>query len=79
MRVVDTISHPKFRIQIFHLNDKYLLEIEAGPMKQTFKFEQGVGGSDRIKEMVDEEFLNKVHDHFNEMYLNFKGTMDRHS
>ncbi len=79
MRIVDRIPHSKFRIHIYSLNEKYLVEIEAGPMKQTFKFDQSVGGVENIKAMIDDEFLDKAHDHFNAMFLNLQATKDRHA
>lgn len=79
MRIVAQIPHPSFRISIYALNDKYMLEIEAGPMKQTFKFDQSIGGVEGIKAVLDETFLDQIHDTFNQMFLNFKGAKDRNA
>lgn len=79
MRVIATIPHPKLTISIFSMNDKYQVKFEAGPMEQTFKFSHSeVNGVDGIKEMIDEAFLEKVLARFNEMYLSFKETKERH-
>jgi hypothetical protein len=78
MRVIDTIPHPKISIQIFSMNDKYQVRFEAGPMEQIFKFSQSeVAGVDAVKRIVDDAFLQKVMDRFNEMYLSFKEAKQR--
>lgn len=78
MRVVATIPHPKLTISIFSMNDKYQVRFEAGPMEQIFKFSHTeVNGVDGVKKLIDEEFMQKVMDRFNEMYLSFKDAKGR--
>jgi hypothetical protein len=73
MRVIATIPHPKISISIFSMNDKYQIQFIAGPMEQTFKIAHtDVDGVEGIKKMLDEEFLRKVMERFNEMFLSFK-------
>ena len=73
MRVVGTIPHPSIGITVFHMNDKYVLKLEAGPMEQTFKFNADeVKGIEDVKKIVNEEFLKKATDRFNEMFLSMK-------
>ncbi|HXC04858.1 MAG TPA: hypothetical protein VNZ86_08910 [Bacteroidia bacterium] len=73
MRIVATIPHPSIRISIFHMNEKYMVKLEAGPMEQTFKFEQGeVTGPEEIERIMDTEFMQKALERFNEMYLSFR-------
>lgn len=80
MRVIANIPHPKLTISIFSMNDKYQVKFEAGPMEQTYKIAHTeVNGVEGIKEMVDEAFLEKVLQRFNEMYLSLKETKERHS
>ncbi len=79
MRIIANIPHPKITISIFSMNDKYQVKFEAGPMEQTFKLTHDeVNGVEGIRKLVDEEFLQKVMDRFNEMYLSFKATKERH-
>jgi hypothetical protein len=79
MRIIANIPHPKFTISIFSMNDKYLVKIEAGPMEQVFKFfHDEVNGIEGIKKIVDEAFLIKVNEHFNQMFLSFKAAKERH-
>jgi len=80
MRIIANIPHPKITISIFSMNDKYLVKFEAGPMEQLFKFfHDEVNGVEGVKQMVDDEFLEKVMERFNEMYLSFKATKERNT
>ena len=78
MRVIANIPHPKLTISIFSMNDKYQVKFEAGPMEQTFKLSHSeVNGVEGIQKLVDEIFLEKVMERFNEMYLSFKSAKER--
>ncbi|MFN6037335.1 MAG: hypothetical protein ACK452_02620 [Bacteroidota bacterium] len=68
MRVVDTIPHPQISIQIFHMNDKYLVKFEAGPMEQVFKFRTDqVSGLQEVKNKIDQKFIEEVIVRFHQM------------
>ncbi|HLC83650.1 MAG TPA: hypothetical protein VJI69_07455 [Bacteroidia bacterium] len=78
MRVIANIPHPKITINIFSMNDKYQIQFLAGNMEQTFKIGHSeVNGVEGIQKLVDEEFLNKVLERFNEMYLSLKEARER--
>jgi hypothetical protein len=78
MRIIATIPHPSIRISVFHMNEKYIVKLEAGPMEQTFKFEQGeVKGTEHIQQILDSEFMKKALDRFNEMFVAFKEAKER--
>ena len=78
MRVIGSIPHPKISITIFSMNDKYQIKFEAGPMEQIFKISHTeVNGVEGIQKLVDEEFLKKVMDRFNEMFLSLKAAKER--
>ena len=78
MRIIDNIPHDRLTINIFSMNDKYQVQFLAGQMEQTFKFlHTDVNGVDGIKKLVDDEFIKKVLDRFNEMYLSFKEAKER--
>ena len=78
MRVIANIPHPKITINIFSMNDKYQIQFLAGNMEQTFKFGHSeVNGVEGIQKLVDEAFLQKVLDRFNEMYLSLKDSKER--
>jgi hypothetical protein len=77
MRIIGTIPHPSISISVFHMNDKFIVKMEAGPMEQTFKFrEEEVKGVEDIKKMLDEEFMKKAVERFNEMFLELKRVKD---
>lgn len=78
MRVIGNLPHPKISISIFSMNDKYQIKFEAGPMEQIFKIAHTeIDGMEGIKKMVDDEFLEKVMNRFNEMYLSLKDAKGR--
>ena len=73
MRVIGNIPHPKLSITIFSMNDKYQIKFEAGPMEQIFKIPHNeINGIEGITKLVDNVFLDKVMERFNEMYLALK-------
>lgn len=68
MRVIDEISHPRFKIQIFSYNSKYIVKIELGQFEQSFKIgEIDVMGLEDVKNMITEEFLKNCLNRFVEM------------
>jgi hypothetical protein len=78
MRILATIPHPSIRISIFHMNEKFIVKLEAGPMEQVFKFSQGeVSGPEQIEKILDATFIQKALDRFNEMFLAFGEAKDR--
>ena len=78
MRVIGNIPHPTITISIFAMNDKYQIRFEAGPLEQIFKIQQtDVNGIEGIYKLVDEEFMRKIMERFNEMYLSFKEAKQR--
>lgn len=79
MRIIAQIPHPKITISIFSMNDKYILKMEAGPMEQSFKFlHTEVAGVEGLKELVDEEFMTKVMNRFNEMFISYREANERY-
>lgn len=78
MRIIANIPHPKITINIFSMNDKYQIQFLAGNMEQMFKIAHNeVNGVEGIQKLVDEVFLQKVLDRFNEMYLSLKEAKER--
>lgn len=68
MRVVADVPHPRFKIQIFSYNGKYLLKIELAQFEQTFKVsETDVNGVEDIKRMVTTELLTNCLHRFIQM------------
>ncbi|MGZ4056236.1 MAG: hypothetical protein ACXVPU_04795 [Bacteroidia bacterium] len=78
MRVIGNIPHPKITISIFSMNDKYQIKFEAGPMEQIYKIAHSeVNGIEGINKLVDDAFLEKIMERFNEMYLSLKAAKER--
>ncbi|WP_343636611.1 hypothetical protein [Fluviicola sp.] len=65
MRVIADIPHPRYKIQIFSYNAKYLVKIELGQFEQTFKIaETDVNGLEELKRMVTDQLLRNSLDRF---------------
>jgi hypothetical protein len=78
MRIVGNIPHPDIRITVFHMNEKYIVKFEAGPMEQVFKFDQQkYPGFEAIKKLVDAEFISNALKRFNEMFLEMRSAEGR--
>ena len=78
MRVIGNIPHPTIHITVFSMNDKYVIKLEAGQMEQAFKINQNeVGGMEAIQKLLDEDFMKKALDRFNEMFLSFKTAKEK--
>jgi hypothetical protein len=59
MRVLAEIPHPKYKIQLFNYNAKYVVKIELGQFEQIFKIaEADVEDLEEVKRMVSETLLN---------------------
>ena len=65
MRVIADIPHPRYKIQIFLYNAKYLVKIELGQFEQTFKVaESDVNGLEELKRMVTDQLLRNTLERF---------------
>lgn len=77
MRLVANIPHPKLKISIMSYMDKWLIEIEGGAYKQTFKVShEGVPALEDVKKLITEELLNGCMERFNGMHLDFKNAYE---
>ncbi|MBI2723178.1 MAG: hypothetical protein HYX39_13475 [Bacteroidetes bacterium] len=73
MRIVDSIPHESMTISIFHMNDKYMVKFEAGPMEQIFKFlVSDVKSVDNLKAKITGEFIETTRKRFNDMFLQMR-------
>ncbi len=69
MRIVGTIPNQKFRIVVYELEKHLYTEVEAGPMKQGFKWPKAkVSGLEAAEKLFDTAFLKSIETRFNEMY-----------
>ena len=72
MRIAGYIEDPKFRITVFTLDDKYMVQLEAGPMIQSFKItrEECPRGIDGLETLVKSDKLyNQIYENFNKLFL----------
>jgi hypothetical protein len=73
MRVVADIPHPRYKIQIFNYNSKYMLKVELGQFEQVFKIgEADVFGLDEVKAMITQELLDNALDRFMSMRVDWE-------
>lgn len=76
MRIVDSIPHQSMTISIFHMNDKYMVKFEAGPMEQIFKYTVAeVKSVENLKKLMSDDFIEKCRVRFNDMYLQLKSVI----
>jgi hypothetical protein len=65
MRVLAEIPHPKYKIQIFNYNSKYLVKVELDQYEQIFKINEiDVFGIEDIQAMITEELLDNSFNRF---------------
>lgn len=80
MRIIEEIAHPKCRISIFHMNQKYLIKVEAGQLEQTYKVsEMDVINLGELKSIIDEAFIENCMSHFQLMRESLKASMERNT
>jgi len=69
MRIAGYIEHPIVKITVLHMNNRYVIKVEANMMEQTYKFHE----DDKLRTMadmeklVDETFINECIKRFAEM------------
>ena len=73
MRTISEIQHPKCRISVFLWNQRYLVKLEQDGLEQTFKINQfDVLSEDKLKEMINEEFIESAVKRFDDMRTSLK-------
>jgi len=78
MRTVIEIPHSQYKITVFMWNEKYLVEIENGPFKQTFKIPmEHVESEEKVKSILDEKFLDNLDEQFQKMHDSFRESLFR--
>lgn len=72
MRLVANIPHPRVRIALMSYMDKWLIEVEGGAYKQTYKIShESVPSADDVKKLITEEFIENTIARFNGMHSDF--------
>lgn len=77
MRIIGTLPHPRFRIVVYELDKHLYVELEAGPMKQGYKWPKArINSLGAVQTAMNEAFLKAVEDRFNAMYADMKRLLD---
>lgn len=77
MRLVQNIAHAVFKISLFSTEKEFIVQLEAGPMIQSYKYSKEIYSSaSEVEQALSSEFLDRVHDLFNDMFLNRKSMID---
>ncbi|WP_395626475.1 hypothetical protein [Daejeonella sp.] len=73
MRVIAELPHPDCKISIFSMNQKYIIKLEKGVFEQIYKISEldVPDGVDGIFKILNEDFLKKSAERFNEMRADF--------
>jgi hypothetical protein len=72
MRIIAQVPHPQMKISIFSYNGKYIIEMEAGQYKQTYKIgEDSVQGLDEVKALCSPALINGTLQRFSLMHADF--------
>jgi len=73
MRVIAELPHPNCKISIFSMNQKYIIKLEKGVFEQIYKISEldVPDGVDGIFKILNEDFLNKSAERFDEMRADF--------
>lgn len=81
MRIIAELPHPDFKISILHMNDKFIVKIERGPLEQSYKIPEMdlTDGVNSVFELLDETFLKTVSSRFAEMRKDYKDTYFRYN
>ncbi len=66
MRIVGEIQHSRFKITIFHMNNKFSVQFEDGEQAQIYKLPdlEEVKDINGIKTLIDGPFLKEVEEIF---------------
>lgn len=71
MRIIGHVPHPTFKITLLEHNDRYTIQVEAGPYSQHYRFRkmQGLESPEEVSKLVDESFLLRVKEVFDSMHI----------
>ncbi|MCZ4222827.1 hypothetical protein [Pedobacter rhodius] len=81
MRVIAELPHPKCKISIFSMNQKYIVKFEQGTFEQSYKLAEldlSGGGVNDVFEILDENFIATVIERFKLMRKDFTAAYKRH-
>ena len=69
MRIVEQKNHSTFRIVLYTTQTHYIVELEAGPMRQAYKYDKDkFPNVPSVKKTLTQEWLEELRVIFNDMY-----------
>jgi hypothetical protein len=78
MRYIKDIAGTRFKISIYHWNNKYIIKMESGMYEQTYKIDEyEVGNVEEIEKCIDAGFIEKVAQRFDLMEVDFVESLKR--
>lgn len=78
MRIIATIPHPQLKISVFLYNEKYIIELEAGQYKQSYKISaDSVDGLEGVKKLLSSELIDNSIARFSGMHADFKTAFEQ--
>lgn len=62
MRIAGYIEHPKLKITIFQMDNRFTVKFEDGTLEQAYKFRSGdyINSVNDIRRLVDPTFIREV-------------------
>lgn len=80
MRTIAELPHPKFKITIFSMNQKYIIKFEQSGLEQSYKISEMdvLNGVDGVFELLDDDFYKQVESTFENMRITFKEAYERY-
>ena len=77
MRIIEQIPHPHFRMVLYATETHFLLEIEAGPMRQSYRYaKERFPGAGDVKGCITTAWLEDVRQSFNTMFVDWTETLE---
>ncbi len=77
MRYIKDIENDFCKASLYNFNNKFIIKFEAGLMEQVYKIsETEISGIDDIDGLLSPDFLEKVKQIFETMFLSFTNSLD---
>lgn len=79
MRIIGSIDHPRYKITLFKMDDRFSIKFEDGLLEQTYKFrgEARLSNAQDLRRLVDASFVKEVSKTFVRMHAQRKAMLER--
>jgi|AntRauTorckE5430_2_1112549.scaffolds.fasta_scaffold111854_2 hypothetical protein len=79
MRIAGYIEHPKLKITIFQMDNRFTVKFEDGTLEQAYKFRSGdfINSVGDIRQLVDATFIQEVTAEMARLYRIHKDALER--